>query len=48
MGASSSRTLLVLLLGALESILVGAGYKAAAGGAAAAAIGTLDDVAANI
>ena len=42
MGASSSRALLVLLLGALETILHQAGHRTAPGGAAAAAMHALD------
>ena len=49
MGASSDRALLVLLLGALEQVLRAAGHRSSpAGGAVAAALDTLDDVAAGL
>jgi alanine-glyoxylate transaminase/serine-glyoxylate transaminase/serine-pyruvate transaminase len=44
MGASSSRPLLLLFLGALEHVLQGLGFSAPRGVAAAAALETLDDV----
>jgi alanine-glyoxylate transaminase/serine-glyoxylate transaminase/serine-pyruvate transaminase len=44
MGAGSSRSLMVLLLGALEHILHGWGRTPSRGGAVAAALDTLDDV----
>jgi alanine-glyoxylate transaminase / serine-glyoxylate transaminase / serine-pyruvate transaminase len=44
MGASSSRSLLLLLLGALEHILTSSGHKSAPGAAVTAAMETLDDV----
>jgi alanine-glyoxylate transaminase/serine-glyoxylate transaminase/serine-pyruvate transaminase len=49
MGASSERGLIVLLLGALEQVLRAAGHRSPAeGGAVAAALDTLDDVAAGL
>jgi alanine-glyoxylate transaminase/serine-glyoxylate transaminase/serine-pyruvate transaminase len=49
MGASSERGLIVLLLGALEQVLRAAGYRPPAdGGAVAAALDTLEDVAAGL
>jgi alanine-glyoxylate transaminase/serine-glyoxylate transaminase/serine-pyruvate transaminase len=44
MGASSNRSLMLLLLGALEHILQGVGHKASPGGAVTAAMQMLDDV----
>jgi alanine-glyoxylate transaminase / serine-glyoxylate transaminase / serine-pyruvate transaminase len=44
MGGSSNRTLITLLLGALEHILQGAGHKSSPGGGVAAAMDVLDDV----
>jgi alanine-glyoxylate transaminase/serine-glyoxylate transaminase/serine-pyruvate transaminase len=44
MGSSSSRSLLLLFLGALEHILHGTGHKASKGNAVAAAMQALDDV----
>jgi alanine-glyoxylate transaminase/serine-glyoxylate transaminase/serine-pyruvate transaminase len=49
MGASSERGLIVLLLGALEQVLRAAGHRPPAdGGAVAAALDTLEDVAAGL
>jgi alanine-glyoxylate transaminase/serine-glyoxylate transaminase/serine-pyruvate transaminase len=45
MGASSTPALLVLFLGALETVLRGAGHTSGSGGAAAAAMETLSGVA---